>query len=359
MKGGIARFSGLLEEALCKQGHDVIAVPFKALYPNVITKSSHVSVQQSAQLVLYNPFSWQETIYRLKLLKPDVLLVAYWTGLMAPLCFVLRRFTGIPMVVLLHNLSSHESFFFEPIMQRLLATSADGFLTLSEAVSRQVSAAIPDIPRRTLFHPAYEPEGQRSSSDEARKALNLDAQVPVLLFFGYVRHYKGLDRMLHAIPALLHREPSLRLIVAGQFYENIDRYRQLAEKLDISKNVDFYPGYVAAERTPLFFAAADAVVLPYRSATQSGVVQLAYGHGVPVIVTPVGALPEMVRHGETGWIARDVSPEGLAEVVGEFLDGREHCASMRPAIEAFRRTCSWESFAASAGSFLETIAADR
>ena len=109
----------------------------------------------------------------------------------------------------------------------------------------------------------------------------------------------------------------------------------------------------------LYFASADAVVLPYRSATQSGVVQLAYGYGLPVIVTPVGALPDMVRPGETGWVARDSSPEGFVDAVGEFLDARERLPLMRPEIEAFRREYSWEAFAASAGSFLETIAAGR
>jgi len=116
---------------------------------------------------------------------------------------------------------------------------------------------------------------------------------------------------------------------------------------------------VPLEQTALYFAAADAVVLPYRSATQSGVVQLAYGYGLPVIVTPVGALPEMVRSGQTGWVAGDASPEGLADAVGEFLESRERHISMRPAIEAFRREYSWEAFADAAGSFLETIAAGR
>jgi glycosyltransferase involved in cell wall biosynthesis len=359
LKGGIARFSELLQGSLCKRGHDVISVPFKALYPGFIAKRVEASLPAYAHLVLYNPLSWPGIIRYIKSLKPDILLVAYWTGLLAPLCFLLRHLTGIRLVVLLHNLSSHESFFFEPVMQRFLAASTDGFITLSDAVSCQVSAVMPDIPQLTLFHPAYQPEGELPLAVEARKELNLDVHSPVLLFFGYVRHYKGLDNMLRAMPAILQREPSLRLVVAGHFHEDVSRYRRLIDKLGISGNVDLYPGYVARERTALFFAAADAVVLPYRSATQSGVVQLAYGHALPVIVTPVGALPEMVRPGETGWIARDSSPEGFADAVGEFLDGRGSLPAMRLTIEAFRREFSWESFANSAGIFLETIAAGR
>ena len=359
LKGGIAHFSGVLQEALCKRGHDVISVPFRALYPGFIVNNAESPLPENAQLVLYNPFSWPGIIRHIKSLKPDILLVAYWTGLLAPLCFVLHRVTGIRMVVLLHNLSSHESFFFEPLMQRVLAASADGFLTLSSSVSQEVKAALPAVPLCTLYHPVYEPEGERPTVQDARHELHLDSSSPVLLFFGYVRSYKGLDIMLRAMPSILQRAPALRLVVAGHFYEDVSFFRHLIDQLGINSSVDLYPGYVPPERTALYFAAADAVVLPYRSATQSGVVQLAYGHGLPVIVTPVGALPEMVCPGETGWVSGDASPEGFADAVGEFLDSRERFASMRPAIEAFRHDFSWETFADAAGSFLETIAAGR
>ncbi len=359
LKGGIARFSGLLEEALRKQGNDVFSVPFRALYPNFTAKSVEVPVPDNVRLVLYNPLSWLGTIRHIKSLKPDILLVAYWTGFLAPLFFVLHRMIGVRMVVLLHNFSSHESFIWEPLMQKLLVASADGFLTLSDAVSREVRAAISNIPLLTLFHSVYEPEGELPSAVDARRELNIDVHSPVLLFYGYVRHYKGLDTMLCAMPAILEREPALRLVVAGQFYEDLLGFRTLIDQLDIGENVDLYPGYVSAERSALFFAVADAVVLPYRNATQSGVVQLAYGYGLPVIVTPVGALPEMVRPGQTGWIARDTSSDGFAEAVGEFLDNRKGLSSMRSSIEAYRRDFSWEAFAASASSFLETIVARR
>ncbi len=359
LKGGIARFSSLLEAALRKRGYDLFPLPFRALYPGFMANGLTSSLPDGARLLLYNPLSWIGAVRQLKSQHPDIVLLAYWSGLLAPLCFVLRRLTGIRMVVLLHNLSSHESFFFEPFMQRLLAASAEGFLSLSSAVSEQVHAAFPAVPLCTLFHPVYEPEGSLPSLVDARHELHLDSSSPVLLFFGYVRHYKGLDIMLRAMPAILLREPSLRLVVAGHFYEDVSFYRQLVDQLGLGGNVDLYPGYVSAERSALYFTAADAVVLPYRSATQSGVVQLAYGYGLPVIVTPVGALPEMVRSGQTGWVAGDASPEGLADAVGEFLDSRERLASMRPAIEAFRRDYSWEAFAASAGKFLETIAAAR
>jgi glycosyltransferase involved in cell wall biosynthesis len=368
LKGGIARFSGLLRDALRCRGYDITPLAFKALYPDFLvkggTEETHATdavLPGESRLVLFNPFSWPGTIRILRSLKPDLLLVAYWAGFLAPLYFVVRRLTGIRMVVLLHNLSSHESFLLERFMQRLLAASADGFVTLSGAVTQEVRALKQATPLLQLFHPLYEPDGEMPSVEDARRVLNLDIHSPVLLFFGYVRRYKGLDILLRAMPAILQREPSLRLVVAGQFHEDPDFYRRLVGQLGIERSVDLYPGYVSAERSALFFASADAVVLPYRTATQSGVIQLAYGHGLPVIVTPAGALPEMVRRGQTGWIAHDCSPEALADAVGEFLDNRKKhdVMAMRLAIDAFRREFSWESFADKAGSFFETIASRR
>jgi glycosyltransferase involved in cell wall biosynthesis len=133
----------------------------------------------------------------------------------------------------------------------------------------------------------------------------------------------------------------------------------MIRELGIAESVDLYPGYASAEQSAQFFAASDCVVLPYRSATQSGVVQQAYGYGRPVIVTPEGALPEVVRHGSTGWIAREASPDGLAAAVGEFLDSRRELPSMHAAIAEFRREFSWEKFAAAAGRFFEAEAAGR
>ena len=367
LKGGISRFSGHLRDALQSCGYDVASIAFRALYPDFLLKGgaevaqgADAALLKEARLVLFNPFSWFGAIRLLRSLKPELLLVAYWTGFLAPFYYAVRRLTGIRMVVLLHNLSSHEFFVFEPFMQKLLAASADGVVTLSGAVTQQVQVAMPEIPLLQLFHPLYEPDGEMPSVERARKELNLDLNSPVLLFFGYVRRYKGLDTMLRAMPVILQKEPDLRLVVAGQFHEDPESYRRLVAELGIGGNVDIYPGYVSAERSALFFAAGDAVVLPYSSATQSGVVQLAYGHGLPVIVTPAGALPEMVCSGKTGWIARDCSPEGFAEAVVEFLDSRKILEpDIRPAIETFCRDFSWEAYAEAAGRFLETIAARR
>ncbi|NTW83673.1 MAG: glycosyltransferase [Chlorobiaceae bacterium] len=365
-KGGIAKFSSLLLEALRTKGYDVLPVSFKALYPRFLIGAPLEGDQSTGKasitrpgLVLYNPFSWFRTARFIRSLQPDVVLVAYWSGFLAPLYLLLRRMTGVRTVVLLHNYAAHESFFFEPLMKMLLAACTDAFITLSGAVSRELEADLPEVPRLQLYHPVYEPAGKSVSSAEARKELGIGPDVPVLLFFGYVRRYKGLDLLLQAMPAILKKEPSLKLVVAGHFFEQPARYRELVRQLDIAGNVDIYPGYVPSERTGAFFAAADAVVLPYRSATQSGVVQLAYGYGLPVIATPVGSLPDMIRPGKSGWIAGDVSPERIAEAVSQYLDSRGRLDAQRAEILSISRECSWEAFSEAAGRFLEAEAGRR
>ncbi|NTV99388.1 MAG: glycosyltransferase [Chlorobiaceae bacterium] len=361
LKGGIAKFSDLLLPALVRRGYDLIPIPFKALYPGFLERSTPPSSGSSSVagpengIVLYNPFSWFGTLRLIRSKQPDILLMAYWTGFLAPLYFMLHALTRRKCVILLHNYSSHESWFFEPFMRRLIARFPDAFITLSGPVAREVEMAVPDKPVLRLFHPVYEPAGDTISRGDARKELGIASDASVLLFFGYVRRYKGLDILLDAMPSILEKDPSLRLVVAGQFFDDPAPYREMIERPGISGNVILHEGYVPGEKTGLYFAAADAVVLPYRSATQSGVVQLACGYGVPVITTPVGALPDMVLHGRTGWIARDSSPEGVASAVGEFLSDRRGPEAMKKEIEAFSRGFSWDTFARTAGEFLETI----
>ena len=255
LKGGIARFSGHLRDALRDGGYDVVPVAFKALYPGFISKGV-VKVEGAhaadVRLVLYNPFSWFGTIRSIRLLHPDILLVAYWTGFLAPFYYLLRRLTGIKIVVLLHNLSSHESFFFDPFMRRLLAAFADGFVTLSKAVFQEVTAVMPAIPVLSLFHPVYEPEVEIPSRHYARRALHLEEECPVLLFFGYVRPYKGLDMLLHAMPAILQREPTLRLVVAGQFFEAPEKFRLLIGQLGMGAVSIFIRGMFPESAPPFF-----------------------------------------------------------------------------------------------------------
>lgn len=299
-----------------------------------------------------NPLSWLATARSIRRHSPDVLLVAYWTGLLAPLCVVLRAVTGIRTYVLLHNFSSHEPIPAESLLQRMLLASADGFLTLSGSVRRELEARGGGKPVLTLFHPLFEPHGAMPPKRDARRMLGLSDESKVLLFFGYVRRYKGLEVLLEAMASAHRQDPSLKLVVAGEFIRDAGHFRAIAERLGITGCIDFRPGYVPADEVGRLFAAADAVVLPYLSATQSGVVPLAFGHGVPVIACDAGGLSSQVAHGRTGWVVDRTGPEALAEGILAFFAKRAEMP-LDEGIEEARNANSWKVFAEEAAAFLE------
>ena len=345
LKGGIAACSEEFSQALHHAGHEVLTVPFKKLYPSFLFSLDSSSIPNNARLVLYNPLTWFSALRHIRRQKPDLLVIAYWGGLLAPLALLFSRFSGVRTILLLHNLTAHETFVGERALARWLLSSVAGVVTLSQTVSRQVQHITPSLPTLTLFHPIQQHSLSTLSKEEARQQLTLTSDAPVLLFFGYVRHYKGLDLLLQALPHVVAQEPTLHVVVAGYFYEPLERYQQLAERLGIARNITFHAGYVPSEQVTALFCAADGVVLPYRAATQSGVVPMAFAYGVPVIVTPVGALSEMVQHNVTGWIANTASPEALADALTAWLANRERWSAMRSSIEAARSNASWERFA--------------
>jgi glycosyltransferase involved in cell wall biosynthesis len=337
----------------------VVPIPFRRLYPRWLLKGraayepgTHLSPDLPLSLDLMNPFSWLAAARHVRSCEADVLLIAYWTGLLAPLCAVMRRVTGLKTVVLLHNFTSHEHIPGESLLKSVLTASADGFIALSGSVASELMAFSPDSSTLTLFHPLYEPQDGRLSKPDARRVLGLAVESKVLLFFGYVREYKGLDLLLEAMAVVVRKDPSVRLVVAGEFVIDASVFRELADRLGIDANIDFHEGYVPAERVAALMASADAVVLPYRSATQSGIVPLAFGHGVPVIACDAGALAEQVEHGRTGWVVDGHSAEDLAAGILGFFD-RKESLPFEQYIEEASRKMSWSAFASGAALFLE------
>ncbi|HWR01359.1 MAG TPA: glycosyltransferase [Chlorobaculum sp.] len=359
LKGGIAQFSSRLKKAFEDAGCEVIQVPFRKLYPRWLLKGRQASEPGTVlssilpfSIDLVNPVSWLVMARNIRRINPDVLLVACWSGVLAPLCVLMRLVTGVKTVILLHNFTSHESVPGEALLQRMLTTSADGFILLSRSVETELKAFSPGASALTLFHPVYEIQGALPSKPEARGSLGLPVGAKVLLFFGYVREYKGLDRLLEAMALVLRQEPSARLVVAGEFVIDSTLFKSHADRLGIAPNVEFLEGYVPADRVGTLMAAADAVVLPYRSATQSGIVPLAFGCGVPVIACDAGALAEQVEHGRTGWIVEGRGADALAEGILEFFHRKEEIPFERE-IEAACRKMSWGVFASEAARFLE------
>ncbi|WP_369822627.1 glycosyltransferase [Prosthecochloris sp. HL-130-GSB] len=361
---GISGFSSELIAAFDDRGPVILPFSFRRLYPRFLTgrgasvTASNMAASESPGLGLLDlpdPFSWLRCIRMLRRKKPDVVLCAYWTGLLVPLYLMIARCAGVPVVMLMHNYRSHEVWLDVPFMRKLMLDASAGAVALSGYVGGQLKVAHPAMRLRTLFHPVNHIPQAGHCVSEARRELGFGPEGPVLLFFGYVRSYKGLDILIDAMRLLVGRHENLRLVVAGEFYEPPGRYRKAVHDAGVEDHVLFFPGFASERFTSLLFTACDFVVLPYRRASQSGVINLAYAYGRPVIVSEAGGLKEEVEQGLTGWVVDSSTPEslssGISAVLGDVDSRRATDAIMR-----YRKRHSWKRFSEELEEFLREVA---
>jgi glycosyltransferase involved in cell wall biosynthesis len=335
LRGGNALFVAHLYENL-KRDHDAYVVSFKRLYPSLLFPGktqlnlSHDPVKStpSRQLIdSIDPLSWRRAVDWIAQPKrrPDLVVFVWWNPLFG-VCYgemakMLKRKTDAGIVFVCENVVSHENRAVDQLLTRFALSKADYFLVLSGVVARRLQSLFPTTPLRQAALPVYDCyRGEAVDRDDVRKRLGLTR--PTLLFFGYVRAYKGLDRLLRAMPEVLARVDA-ELLIVGEFYDDRARYERIIEELNISARVKIVAEHVPDERVGDYFTAADVVVLPYVSATQSGITQIAFAFGLPVISTNVGGLPEVVRDGETGYIVPPEDETALAgAIVRYFEEGR-------------------------------------
>jgi len=261
---------------------------------------------------------------------------------------------GAVTVMIADNLVPHERRPFDDTLTRLVTDRTDGYLVMSESVEKDVTRLLPGRPVRRVPHPVYAQYGAAGRSRaEARARASLPAEGDVLLFFGFVRRYKGLDVLIEAMPRV-RAARDVTLVVAGEFYEPIAPLVARIEELRLGESVRVLDRYVPDEEVGDLVAAADAVVLPYRSATQSGVVLVAYAGGCPVISTAVGGLPEVVEEGVTGHLVPPEDPVALADAILGFY-ARGGRPAYEPAVHAAARRFSWSAVTEGIGRLVEDV----
>jgi glycosyltransferase involved in cell wall biosynthesis len=365
-RGGLAQYLQLLGEALERHA-EVRAVTFTRQYPDVLfpgtsqldTSAPRPRFPTEALLDSIGPRSWRRTAAHLERFAPAAVVLKWWMPFFAP-AFAssvgpLRR-RGTRVLLVCDNLVAHEPRFYDGAFSAWMLRNSDGYLVMSEAVERDLDRLKPGAPRRRVPHPFYAQFDQRRFTREtAREKLGLAGDVA--LFFGYVRHYKGLDTLLSAWPQVRARRPGATLVVAGEAYENTDAYRALAAASGEGA-VRWLDRYIPDDEVEALFRAADVTVLPYRSATQSGVTHVAYALGVPVIATRVGGIAETVRDGETGLTCPPEDPQALADTIVRYFEGgmRE---SMAPHIAALQAEHSWAALADSTRDLIDELAPGR
>ena len=351
-RGGIAQFNANLFEELGKT-HDVRAFNFSRQYPNIlfpgktqyVTKEDEaVPVEAQALLDTADPFSWGRTARVIREWGPDLLVLRYWMSWFAPsLGSVARKMApGCKVVGILDNVIPHEPHWFDAPLTRRFLKSLDGAVTLCEEVGKDLLELRPDIPHTVLPHPIYTHFGHKLPRKEAEARLGLPSDRRTLLFFGLIREYKGLDILLRAFDLLDWR---YQLVIAGEPYGSFDKYRKLIDGGRAPEDVHVFPEYIRDSEVKNYFSAADLTVLPYRSATQSGISSVAIHFGVPMVVTDVGGLRETVGAGGTGIVCDECTPECIAAAIGRYFDDPALQASLRTGINAEKERLSWSRFA--------------
>jgi glycosyltransferase involved in cell wall biosynthesis len=331
-RGGIAHHTTLLSEALRKK-HDLLFVSFTRQYPKFLFPGKSdkepgakavAETQVEYLLDSMNPLSWVATARRIARFKPELLILPWWVAFWAPqfwtLSFLVRRFCRVRVVLMCHNVLEHEAGIFKAVATRLMFSCADRIVTQSASETERARNLLGEGASITTgFHPTYAPLAKDVPDvAEARKILQLGKK-KVLLFFGFVRPYKGLDVLLEAMPKIIAKHDVL-LLVVGEFWKDKGRYLQQIQDLNIEQCVRIHDEYVPNEAVGRYFAAADLVVQPYRSATGSGISQLAYGFGKPVVATRVGNLDEVVEDGVSGRLVPPGDAKALAAAVNESLE---------------------------------------
>jgi len=361
-RGGIAQFLGLLGEALQSRA-EVRAVTFTRQYPGFLfpgesqrdPAAEPPRFPVSAALDSIGPWTWRRAASRLEAFAPGLAVLKWWIPFFGP-AFAsavgpLQR-RGTRVILVCDNLVPHERRPLDRTFTRWMLRNSDGYLLMSESVGRDLDRLKPGAPHRRVLHPLYAQfDRGRWSRESARAKLGLDGEVA--LFFGYIRGYKGLDTLLDAWPAVRSRRP-VTLIVAGEFYEDPAPYRDHVSRINASPPgssqgagapaVRLMDRYIADDEVEALFKAADVAVLPYRTATQSGVTHVAYALGVPVITTDVGGLAETVRPGETGLVVPPGDPAALADAVVRYF-AEDMAPRLRTGVAAMRRAHSWEALA--------------
>lgn len=353
--GGMSTFNERLAMAFQEAGDEVEIVSFSLQYPSFLFPGKSQFTNEPAPQGItikslinsVNPVSWVRTGNYIRRQKPDLVIFRFWLPFMGPalgtIACLIRRNRYSRILAITDNVVPHEKRPGDVPFTKYFLSACHGFLTMSRAVQQDLQRFEPNKPNVYLPHPLYDNFGHAESKAEACAALKLDPEAKYLLFFGFIRSYKGLDLLLEAmaIPAL-QAIPDLKLLIAGEFYEEAKPYRDLIEKHGLQDRLVLRTDFIPNAEVRHYFCAADLVVQPYRHATQSGVTQVAYHFDKPMVVTNVGGLSELVPHGKVGYVV-EPNPEAIAAAILDFYTSAK-AEEFTQNISRYKERFSWSRF---------------
>lgn len=363
LRGGLATFDQRLCRQFLSEGHDCSIFSFSLQYPGFLFpgKTQYAQGPAPEGLKIFSvinsihPLNWWHVGNQLAKMKPDLIVVRFWLPFMGPALGTIlrraRRNKHTRVVAITDNVIPHEKRPGDKAFTRYFLNACDAFITMSENVMHDLRQFIPDKPAMQVNHPLYDNFGPIIPQSTARTKLGINPKENILLFFGFIRPYKGLDLLFRALHILKSQQasappgsmpsanPPFRLLVAGEFYEPAEPYHKLIRELGIGELLILKTDFIPDEEVQYYFCAADVVIQPYRSATQSGVTPLAYHFEKPMIVTRVGSLPDMVPHDKVGLVCNP-DPDALAKAIQGFL--KSGAAPFLPAIREEKQKYSWQ-----------------
>jgi len=332
LRGGPAQFNENLCREFNKMGHDAQIISYSLQYPNFLFPgSSQFETSGSAPsdikihtlINTVNPFNWFSVARFIKREKPDFIIFRYWLPFFGPslgtIGRLVRKGTNIKVLALTDNIIPHEKRAGDKPFTKYFVKACHGFITMSKAVFNDISVFTPTDKKVYSPHPMYETYGVGVSKEEARKKLNLNPNDKIILFFGLIRKYKGLDILLEAMADDKIKNSGVKLLVAGEFYEDKQPYLDLIEKHGLKDKVIFHSQFIPNEEVRYYFCASDLVAQTYRNATNSGVTMVGYYYEKPMLVTDVGGLSELVPHRKIGYTV-PIETAKISESISDYFE---------------------------------------
>lgn len=342
LRGGLASYNERLAKAYQDQGCEVEIITFSLQYPGFLfpgktqysDEPAPKDIKISVEVNSVNPLNWIKVGQKIRKMKPDLMITKFWIPFMGSclgtIAKIVRKNKFTKVISIIDNIIPHEKRPGDKILANYFVRNVDAFMCMSQSVFDDMKMFTKTKPVGLSPHPLYDNFGLPMSKTEARKLLGLDENGKYLLFFGFIRDYKGLDLLMKAMSNSEIYNSDIKLIVAGEFYTDSKPYLDLIDELRLKDKLILATDFIPDSKVNQYFSAADLVVQPYKDATQSGVTQIAYYFEKPMVVTNVGGLAEIVPHGKAGYVV-DVNPEKIAESIFDFYQNNreeemiQHC----------------------------------
>lgn len=351
LRGGLASYNERLAREFVRQGHSVQIYTFSLQYPEFLFPGTSQYSDSPAPDDLYihvkvnsiNPLNWLKVGKEIAKLNADLMIVKFWLPFMGPclgtISRIVKRNKKTKVVSIIDNIIPHEKRIGDFALAKYFVKSVDGFIAMSESVLDDLNKFDSTKPKLFSPHPLFDNFGEAITKPEAYEKLGLAINEEYILFFGFIRDYKGLDLLLHAMADERVRNLNMKLIVAGEFYTDAKPYVETIQQLGIREKLILKTDFIPDDEVRNYFCAADIVVQPYKHATQSGVTQICYHFDRPMLVTNVGGLPEIVPHGKVGYVV-EPNPHCIADALIDFYSNHREL-KMRDCIRLEKKKYAW------------------